>query len=150
MLHEDEKERLDRELGELLQELRVMLPGVQVMLAFLLTVPFTQRFGEVTPLQRMVYFATLLCTTLATAVLIAPSVHHRVLWRQRTRGERLEIANRLAIAGTVLLALATMGAVFVVSDMLYGVTTASAFAAIVGGVLALLWYGLPLLRRRRS
>ena len=149
MSEESEKERLDRELGELLQELRVILPGVQVMFAFLLTVPFTQRFGETTPTQEAVYYATLLCTALATALLIAPSAHHRVLWRQHTRDERLAAANRLAIAGTVLLALAMAGAAFVVSDMLFGVAVAAGCAASIGGVLAWLWFGHPLLLRRR-
>ena len=150
MVEEDEKEQLDRELGELLQELRVILPGVQVMFAFLLTVPFTQRFGDITSLQRTVYYATLLCTALATALLIAPSAQHRILWRRRAREQRLETANRLAIVGTVLLALATTGAVFVISDMLFGTFTAATFTALIAGTFAWLWYVLPLLRRLRK
>ena len=79
---EDEGQRRARELVELLQELRVVLPGVQVLFAFLLTVPFAGRFGQLDGLQRSVFFATLMCTAAATALLIAPSAHHRVLWRR--------------------------------------------------------------------
>src|SRR5919202_895132 len=96
---ESEQERRARELIELLQELRIILPGVQVLFAFLLTVPFTQRFTELTPLQQYVFFATLLCAALSAAFLIAPSAHHRILWRRRQREQRLRIGNALAIVG---------------------------------------------------
>jgi hypothetical protein len=83
MSGENHKERLDRELIELLDELRVALPGVQMLFAFLLIVPFSQRFSSVTPLQRHVYFATLLCAAVSAALLIAPFSHHRlVIWRR--------------------------------------------------------------------
>ena len=82
---ENEYERKAREGGELLQELRVMLPGVQVLFAFLLTVPFSARFGYLTPVQQAVFFGTLLCTALSAGLLLAPSAHHRLLWRQQAR-----------------------------------------------------------------
>jgi len=82
---ESKEEQLDRELIELLNELRVALPGVQVLFAFLLGVPFTQRFGEVTDIQKDAYFLTFLCTAIATALLIAPSAYHRLNWRRATR-----------------------------------------------------------------
>jgi hypothetical protein len=96
---EDPSERRHRELIELLNELRVALPGVQVLFAFLLVVPFSQRFSVVTPLQLRVYFAVLLCTAVAAVLLIAPSSHHRLLWRQYTKEETLAAANRLSIGG---------------------------------------------------
>ena len=106
---ESEYERTARELGELLQELRVALPGVQVLFAFLLTVPFSARFGNITLLQEVVFFATLVCTALSAGLLLAPSAHHRLLWRCHATERRLRVANRFAIAGMMLLALAMMG-----------------------------------------
>src|SRR5215210_2673113 len=100
---ESEYERTARELGELLQELRVVLPGVQVLFAFLLTVPFSSRFGQTTQLQQDVFFGTLICTAVATVLLIAPSAHHRMLWRRHLREERLRTANGLTIAGLAFL-----------------------------------------------
>lgn len=109
-----------RELAELLQELRVVLPGVQVLFAFLLTVPFSARFGDVSPLEQAVFFTTLLCTAVSAGLLIAPSAHHRLLWRQRAREHRLRVANRLAVAGMVLLVPGMVGALFVITDVLFG------------------------------
>ncbi len=146
---ETEEGRRERESEELLQELRVILPGAEVLFAFLLTLPFTQRFRQVSGLQRGVYFATLLCTALATALLIAPSTHHRLQWRRHAREQRLEMANRLAIAGTTLLALASTGVIFLIADLLFGGLSAVVVAAVVGGTFAWLWYGLPLLCRLR-
>jgi uncharacterized protein DUF6328 len=96
---EDQKERRDRELIELLNELRVALPGVQVLFAFLLIVPFSQRFSTVTQLQRYVFLATLLCAAVSAVLLIAPSSHHRLLWREHAKEETLATANRLTIGG---------------------------------------------------
>ena len=103
---ESEKERLDRELIELLNELRVALPGVQVLFAFLLIVPFSQRFPQMTNIQRDVYFAAVLCTTMSAILLIAPTSMHRIQWRQREKDQLLETSNKLAILGTAFLALA--------------------------------------------
>ena len=99
---ESEKERLDRNLLELLNELRVALPGVQVLFAFLLTVPFTQRFSTLTSTQEKVYYATLLLTTVSTVLLIAPSAHHRINFRQQDKAYIVFLANRLTIAGLAL------------------------------------------------
>src|SRR5512132_812051 len=98
---ESRKERLDRELGELLQELRVILPGVQVLLAFLLTAPFQQRFGSITGSMRNAFFAAIVCATVATACLIAPSAHHRMRWRAGDKERLVRIGNRMTIVGTV-------------------------------------------------
>jgi Family of unknown function (DUF6328) len=88
-------------LHEFMQELRVVLPGVQVLFAFLLTVPFSQRFYDLTQLQQFVFFASLLCTTAATLLLIAPSAHRRLLWHQGEREPNLRIENKLTIAGLI-------------------------------------------------
>jgi hypothetical protein len=128
---ENRNERRARELGELLQELRVMLPGVQVLFAFLLTVPFSARFGDVTPLQQAVFFGILLCTALSAGLLLAPSAHHRILWGQQAREHRLRVANRLAIAGMVLLVVAMVGVMLVIADVLFG-PAAVATAAVIG------------------
>ncbi|HYZ19780.1 MAG TPA: DUF6328 family protein [Gaiellaceae bacterium] len=147
---ESKEERLDRELIELLNELRVALPGVQVLFAFLLGVPFTQRFDAATDLQKDAYFFTFLCAAAATALLIAPSAYHRLTWRQHDKEHLLNVSNRLAIAGTVLLAIAIASTVFVVTDLLFDTTAAGIIAGLTAGFYAWFWYGLPLLRRARS
>jgi fucose 4-O-acetylase-like acetyltransferase len=150
MGRESKDERLDRELIEFLNELRVALPGVQVLFAFLLGVPFTQRFSEVSDLQKDVYFLTFLCAAVATALLIAPSAYHRMEWRQGDKEHLLVVANRLAIAGTVFLALAISGSVFVVTDMLFNETSAALVAAVTAALFGWFWYAMPLLRRATS
>ena len=106
---ESENQRLDRNLGELLQELRVALPGVQVLFAFLLTIPFNQRFAQLTTAQERIYLATLLATTISAVLLIAPTAYHRINFRKQQKGRLVYIANRLAIAGLGFLALAMTG-----------------------------------------
>ena len=96
---EDPTARHHRQLIELLNELRVGLPGVQVLFAFLLTVPFTQRYSRLDGIQRDIYFLAVLSTAMATACLIAPSSYHRLRWRQHDKAHMLETSNRLAIAG---------------------------------------------------
>src|SRR3954462_6148761 len=108
--HETEKERLDRNLNELLQELRVALPGVQVLFAFLLTVPFQQGFSKADGFQKDVYLVTLLLTAVATALLIAPSAYHRLEFRQNDKKHIVTVANRFAIAGFAVLAAAMTSA----------------------------------------
>jgi predicted membrane channel-forming protein YqfA (hemolysin III family) len=146
MSSEGRDERLDRELIELLNELRVVLPGVQVLFAFLLTVPFTNRFSKITNEQRLIFFATFLFTTAATALLIAPSAYHRLRWRQFDKEQMLETANRLSIGGLVFLTLALVCAAFLVSDLLFHAAAAALMTAAVAGFFVWFWYGLPLLR----
>ena len=150
MPDETKDEQLDRELIELLNELRVVLPGVQVLFAFLLGVPFTQRFGQTTELQRDIYFLTFLCAAAATALLIAPSAYHRLNWRQADKEHLLVVSNRLAIAGTVLLAISIAGTVFVVTDLLFDATSAALVAAATAAFFAWFWYALPLFRRAQT
>jgi uncharacterized protein DUF6328 len=146
---ETEKERLDRNLIELLNELRVALPGVQVLFAFLLTVPFTQRFSTLTNGQEKIYYATLVCTAISTALLIAPSAHHRINFRQQEKRYIVFLANRLTIAGLAFLALAMSGVMLLITDILYG-TTATVVAVTATVLLfAVLWYVMPLVRRVR-
>ena len=141
---EDRQERTARELIELLNELRVILPGVQVLFAFLLTVPFTQRFPDLDDLETRVFFMTLLCTAVATALLIAPSAHHRLLWRRGVREQRLVLGNRLTIAGLIFLLPAIVGVVFVITAFIFDLTAAIIVTGLLALFFALLWFALPL------
>ena len=145
---ESRKERLDRELMELLQELRVIIPGVQVLLAFLLTAPFQQRFAQLPGSMRNAFFASIVCATLATAFLIAPSAHHRLRWRAGEKERLVRVGNQMAIIGTVFLAAAIVLALYVITDVLFttnlAVLTAIAALVVFGG----LWYVLPMLGRQ--
>ena len=146
MPDEDQKARVDRELIELLNELRVALPGVQVLFAFLLIVPFSQGFPKMTSLQRGVYFFAFLSTAISTALLIAPSSSHRLRFRAGDKERMLLVSNKLSIAGTLFLALAVTGVMFLITDVLFGVPEASVTAALSAGVFAWFLYGLPLTR----
>jgi hypothetical protein len=146
-MQEDEKQRINRELIELLNELRVLLPGVQMLFAFMLILPFTGAFRETSELQRLVYFGAFLCATAATGLLIAPSAYHRLLFRQGDKERLLWVGNRLAIVGTAFLGLAMAGVIFVVTNVLFSVAWAAAVAAVSAAWLAWLWFGLALWRR---
>jgi cation transport ATPase len=147
---ESPKERRDRELIELLNELRVALPGVQVLFAFLLTVPFSQRFGQMTTLQRDVYFVAFLATALATALLITPTAFHRIRFRQADKEQLLRLGNACAIAGLAALLVAIVAGVFLITDVLFDTAWASVVMALVTGVYVLLWFGIPLSRYLRE
>jgi Family of unknown function (DUF6328) len=145
---ESEWERLDRNLNELLQELRVALPGVQVLFAFLLTVPFSQGFPGLSDFQRDAYFVVLALTAISTVLLISPTAYHRMLFREGRKREVVAYANRVVILGLAVLALAMTTAVALIAHIVFGQT-----AAIITGLLALLlfgllWYGLPLAAKR--
>ena len=145
---ETEDERLDRNLGELLQELRVALPGVQVLFAFLLAVPFQQNFTKTSEFDKKVYFATLLLTALAAALLIAPSAYHRLTFRYQQKGRLVFVANRLSIAGLAILALAMTCAVMLITNVLFGtVATTVITTLLVLTMFFVLWAVLPLKRR---
>ena len=147
---EDRHEKLNRELLELLHELRVAIPGVQVLFAFLLVVPFSQGFSSVSTPQRYVYFATMLCTAVSGVLLLAPSSHHRLLWRRDQREERLKMGNRLAVGGMAFLALAMLGAIFLISAVVFGSVTAAVATFSIGVLFAWFWYGQPLRRLRHG
>jgi uncharacterized protein DUF6328 len=143
---ETEEERIDRNLQEFLGELRVALPGVQVLFAFLLIVPFNQRFTDITSFQKTVYFVTLLLTAASSACLIAPTAQHRVEFRRQHKEQILLMANRLAIVGLGLLAIAMTGAMLLITDLLYDTTTAVIVTVAVGSAFAALWYLIPVQR----
>jgi hypothetical protein len=147
---EDERERTERQLLELLNELRVVIPGVQVLFAFLLTIPFNQRFARVDEFQQTVYFVTLLLSALAAALFLAPTAYHRLLFHKRDRKHIIEVSNRFAIAGLAVLSLAVTGAVLLITDFLYA---SKLLVAATGAwtflVIALLWCAMPLARRAK-
>ena len=122
----------------------MILPGVQVLFAFLLMVPFTQRFPDLDDLETGVFFMTLLCTAVATALLIAPSAHHRILWRGGVREQRLALGNMLTIAGLIFLLPAIVGVVFVITAFIFGLTAAVVVTGLLALFFALLWFVLPL------
>jgi Family of unknown function (DUF6328) len=144
---ETKKERIDRELLELLNELRVALPGVQVLFAFLLIVPFSNGYGRMTAGQKDIFFATFVAAALATAFLIAPSANHRILFRQHDKEALLLRSNRQAIVGLAFLSVAVVGATALITDVIFESLTATLTAAGVAIVLAGLWFVLPLYRR---
>ena len=144
----EKRHDLDRELIELLNELRVLLPGVQVLFAFLLAVPFANGWTRVTDLQRDIFFAAFIATAAASILLIAPSAHHRLLWREGDKESILRTANTLAIAGTVFLAIGMTAAVFLIADILFRAWWAALTAGLVAAGFAWFWYGMPLRRRR--
>jgi hypothetical protein len=146
-------ERVDRELIELLNELRVALPGVQVLFAFLLTVPFSIGFQRLTRLQRNAYFVAFVLAAMSAALLIAPSSYHRLRFRTGDKERMLFTSNKLAIWGLALLAMAMACAVFVVTDVLFGAPAAAGVTAGIAGWLTWFWFGIPLgriLADRRS
>jgi hypothetical protein len=142
-------ERADRNLSELLQELRVALPGVQVLFAFLLTVPFAQGFTRIDDFQRGLYFGVLLSTAVATALLIAPTANHRLLFQMRDKENLVQVSNRLAIIGLAVLAISLTGAVLLISDILFQSPAPAIFTAISGLFFVVLWGVLPGIRRFR-
>lgn len=148
--HETELERADRNLGELVQELRVAQTGVQMLFAFLLIVPFSARFGEVTAVQRGAYFAALLLAAAAAILLIAPASQHRLLFRQNDKRHLLFSANRLAIAGMAALGGSVIVSLALITDVLYGDVATAIVSAAALAALAVLWYALPLRRRRKA
>lgn len=147
---ESEEERLDRNLMELLQELRVAQLGIQVLFAFLLVVPFQQRWVEVTDFEKVVYYATLLCTAAASVFLIAPTARHRLRFRELDKRWIVETANRLAIAGLLFLALAIVGVILLISNFVFGSATATVSTGIVSAAIMWLWFLAPLMREARD
>ena len=134
-------------MAELLQEVRVAQTGTQILFAFLLGVPFTQRFSSVTEFQKTVYFATLLAAAVASVLLIAPSAYHRILFRQKEKPFVIEASNRLIIAGLVFVALAMTGVILLISDLLYDSTTATIATTAIGACFVIVWYVIPIVRR---
>jgi hypothetical protein len=146
---ETRKQRVDRELNELLSELRVALPGVQMLFAFLLTVPFYARFEKLDPTERGAFFATFISTTIAAVFMIAPSSNHRISFRAQDKELLLFRANRFAIIGLAFLALSICGVLFFISGMVLGPDTAPYAAGATAVLIGLTWYLAPLVRKLR-
>lgn len=144
---ESESERLNRELDQLLGELRVAMPGVQVLFAFLLAVPFQQRFAQATDFQRDVYFVTLLASAAASALFVAPTAYHRLMFRERDKPRLVAISSKLALVGLACLAIAMNGAVLLVTDVLFSRTTAVVTVAVTSALFVGLWFVLGLVRK---
>jgi uncharacterized membrane protein len=147
---ESEEARRERQLGELLAELRVAMPGVQLLFAFLLVVPFNQRFGEASGFERTLYVVVLLCAAFASALFIAPTAYHRIMFQRGDRPRLIRTSTRMVLAGLVFLALAMTGAVLLVTEFVFGVPTSAICTAAVGAAFAWLWFGLALSRRARD
>jgi hypothetical protein len=145
--NETELERCDRNLVELLQEVRVVQTGVQVLFAFLLTAPLASRFPELSGFQRYAYFATLLATGAAAVLLIAPTAYHRILFRRNDKEHLVQVANRMTLLGLTFVAISMVGALLFVTDLMFGGMTGAVTAVVAALGCALLWCVFPLLRR---
>lgn len=145
--HETEAERADRNFNELLQELRVAQTGVQFLFAFLLTIPFTERFTMLPLEGRTVYLVTMITASLAMACLVAPVSYHRLLFRQGLKRQIVTAGSRLAQAGLAFLCVTVVGALYLVVDVVVNTRTAIAVATAMAVVFALLWYILPMRHR---
>jgi hypothetical protein len=147
--HDDEsrRERVNRELIELLNELRVALPGVQVLFAFLLAVPFANGWSKVTEYQKDIFFVTLLATATSTACFIVPTAYHRLNFRKREKERILLLSNKFAIAGLMLLAVSMIGVLVLITDVIYSKTASIVTGAVAVLLFGGLWLVLPLIRR---
>jgi len=146
---ETEEERADRNLSDLLQELRVALPGVQVLFAFLLTVPFTQRFTTLSSFEEKLYYGVLISVALATVMLVAPTAGHRILFRRQQKEYLVTVANNLSLAGLSLLAVSMCGAIALISHFLFGGTTAIVSTVVMALAFIGFWFGGPVVRRAK-
>ena len=143
-------ERLDRNTVELLNELRVAGTGIQVLLAFLLVAPFDSRFSRLSPFERDDYLVTLVCIALAATLLIAPSIHHRILFRHHQKPYLLRVGNQAMIVGMVFLGVGLVGILVLISDLVFGAAAAVIAGVVTGVVIGALWLGVPLARRRKA
>jgi Family of unknown function (DUF6328) len=149
-LAETHKERVDRELIELLNELRVVLPGVQVLFGFLLLLPFQQTFGQLGELERSVYFIAFLASAAASVLLIAPSTYHRVRFRDPDKERLVRHGNRFLLAGTIGLGVALAATAFLITDVMFGFIPGLVVAIGAVVLVAAAWYVLPLRRKAGS
>jgi predicted membrane channel-forming protein YqfA (hemolysin III family) len=148
--NEDDQERRNRQLDQLLQETRVVMPGVQVLFAFLLAVVFQQGFEQTTTFQKDVFLATILASTGAAVCFIAPAAWHRILFEQQDKRHIIRVANRFVICGVGFLSLAMTLALILVCDVVFVSTTATIVGAVAGVSFAWFWFAAPLLRRHRD
>ncbi len=144
---ESEAQRADRNLGELLQELRVAGLGVQVLFGFLLSLPFTNRFTRLSPGQHDLYLACLVLAAVATALLLGPVAYHRLVFRRGQKESLVRAASVMAIAGLATVGLAVSAAVLLVTGFVASGLTAAVISVLVFLVFGLLWFAFPLTRR---
>ena len=146
---EDHKRRLEREHGELLQELRALIPGATVLFGFLLAISFTQQFTDLDRAEKHVYYATLVSTAIALVLFLAPAAHHRLRFREGDKDHTLQKANREAIAGTLASALSFTGVLYLVTERIFGTWAAVVTAAAFFLFAAWRWWSFALLRTLR-
>jgi uncharacterized membrane protein YcjF (UPF0283 family) len=144
------KEELDQEWSELVEEHRLAMPGTQVLFAFLLILPFQQRFRELSDQQTYVYYSALLCAAVAIVLLIVPTAAHRILWRRGDKESLLRWSTTTAITATAFLAGGMTASVYLITDFVFGEPVTAVASAILGGLFITFWYGLPLLQRLRD
>ncbi|HEX2194259.1 MAG TPA: DUF6328 family protein [Candidatus Limnocylindria bacterium] len=147
---ESPKQRVDRELSELLEEIRVVLPGVEILFGFLIVVPFSGGFGEISGFERVLYLASLLTTSAAMALLMAPTTYHRLRFREMDKERMLFTMSRLVIVASVLVLLAIGFAVYLVVESILGGVPAAVIATLNAAWFGWFWFGMPLMRRARE
>jgi len=147
---EELKARLEREHGELLQELRALIPGATVLFGFLLAITFTNQFDDLDTHERYVYYATLVSNAVAIVLFLAPAAHHRLRFREGDKDHLLRKGNREAIAGSVASSLALTGVLYIVTDRLFGNTEAIIAALAFFALVAWRWWSFALLRSYRA
>jgi predicted membrane channel-forming protein YqfA (hemolysin III family) len=147
---ERSKEVLDQEWSELVNEHRLAMPGVQVLFAFLLILPFQTRFEDLSTTQEYVYYAALLCATAAIVLLITPTAAHRIRWRHQDKEALLRMSTRAAIVATVFIAAAMTASVYLITDILFGEPATAIVASLVAAAFVTFWYAFPLYRRFKS
>jgi Family of unknown function (DUF6328) len=147
--HESDKERLDRELIEFLNEVRVVLPGVQVLFAFLLTLPFTGTFETIEGYEQFAYIVAFYFTAMAAVLMITPTSFHRLRFRKGDKEAILRVSNRLVLGGIACLGVAIVSVVWLVSELVFAKPVANAIAVAAAAIVVLLWLVLPLQRRFR-
>jgi hypothetical protein len=146
MAEETKKEQLEREHGELLEELRALIPGAEVLFGFLLAIRFTGQFGDLGDAERYVYYATLVATAAALVLFMAPAAHHRLRFREGDKDYMLRKANREAIAGTLAIAFAFTGVVYLITYLVFGEWEALVAAVIFFLFAAWRWWSFALYR----
>ena len=144
------KEELDQEWGELVEEHRLAMPGVQVLFGFLLILPFQNGFRDLTNVQEYVYFSALICAAVAIVLLITPTATHRIRWRQQDKEALLVLATRTAITATLFMAASMTASVYLITDYLFGEPATAIVTALIAALFAGFWYILPLVRRLRD
>lgn len=145
-----DQETLDRELDELIAEIRVVIPGVTVLLAFLLGLPFTKVFSDLIALQADVYFVAFLSTAIAVIFLLSGSAYHQVRGKPYSKGRLIKTTIRQMVSALILLSIALSAVVFLVTDLLFGTVTSVVVTSAIAVLIGWLWFALPMYRRIRN